>query len=51
MGAKVAGAFTAVLFGVVLADILIHPVGTTAAGNAAASILTPTYNALLGGGR
>lgn len=38
----------AVIGGVILADILIHPAGSQAAGNAAATIAKPTYNALLG---
>lgn len=38
----------AVITGIILADILIHPQGTQAAGNAAATIAKPTYNALLG---
>lgn len=51
MGNRIAAAFTLVVIGVIVADILIHPEGTRAAGNAAAGILTPTYSALLGGGR
>lgn len=49
MGGKIAGAFSLIVMGVILADILIHPDGTTAAANGVASILTPTYRALLGG--
>lgn len=49
MGSKVAAAFTLVVLGVIVADILTHPSGTTAAANGVASILTPTYGALLGG--
>lgn len=48
MGAKVAAAFGLVVMGVIVADILIHPQGTQAAANGIASILTPTYGALLG---
>lgn len=51
MGAKLAAAFALVVTGVIIADILIHPAGTTAAANGVAGILNPTYNALLGGGR
>lgn len=51
MVAKGFGLLTLVIGGIIFADILIHPVGTAAAGNAAAAIATPTYNALLGGGR
>lgn len=48
MGAKIAAAFTLIVGGIIVADILIHPQGTQAAGNAFAGILTPSYNALLG---
>lgn len=51
MGSRIAGAFTLVVIGVIIADILIHPEGTKAAANGLSSILTPTYSALLGGGR
>jgi hypothetical protein len=34
--------------GVMLADVLIHPAGTTSAGNAIVSIEKPGLNALLG---
>lgn len=37
-----------VITGIIVADILTHPQGTQAAGNAAATIAKPTYNALLG---
>lgn len=51
MGAKLAAGFSLVVVGVIVADILIHPQGTQAAANGVASILTPTYIALLGGGK
>lgn len=51
MGAKLAAAFTLVVVGIIVADILIHPEGTKQAANGISSILTPTYSALLGGGR
>lgn len=38
----------AVITGIIFADILTHPQGTQAAGNAAATVAKPTYNALLG---
>lgn len=38
----------AVISGIIIADILIHPAGSQAAGNAGATVLKPTYNALLG---
>jgi hypothetical protein len=34
--------------GIMLADILIHPQGTQAAGNVLIGIITPTESALLG---
>lgn len=37
-----------VIMGVIAADVLTHPTGSQAAGNAAATIAKPTYNALLG---
>lgn len=51
MGARIGAFFMAVVSGIIVADILIHPEGTKAAGTAVAGILTPTYNALLGGGK
>lgn len=51
MGARIAGAFTLIVIGIIVADILIHPEGTKQAANGISSILTPTYSALLGGGR
>lgn len=51
MGAKLAAGFALVVSGVIIADILIHPQGTQAAANGIAAILTPTYGALLGGGK
>ena len=51
MGSRIAAAFTLIVIGVIVADILIHPEGTKQAANGVASILTPTYSALLGGGR
>lgn len=39
---------TLVVGGVILADILIHPDGTQAAANGVATILNPSYRALLG---
>ncbi len=49
-GSKIAAAFAMIITGVIIADILIHPEGTRAAANGVATILTPTYSALLGGG-
>lgn len=51
MGARFAAIFTLVVGGIIVADILIHPEGTKQAANGISSILTPTYSALLGGGR
>lgn len=50
-GSKIAAAFSLVVVGIIIADILIHPTGTQTAANGVSTILTPTYNALLGGGR
>lgn len=36
------------LIGIVIADFLIHPTGTVAAANGMATVLDPTYNAMLG---
>ena len=44
-------ALTLTLVGVIIADLMIHPAGTTAAGNAVNQIISTTYGALLGGGR
>lgn len=49
-GSAIGAAFALVVAGVIIADVLIHPKGTQAAANGIAGILTPTYNALLGGG-
>lgn len=38
-----------VIVGIIIADVLTHPSGTTAAANGLTGILDPTYNALLGG--
>ena len=50
MGSRLFGVFTLVIFGVIAADVLTHPGGTTAAANGVANVLKPTYSALLGGG-
>jgi hypothetical protein len=34
--------------GIMVADFLIHPTGTAAAGNAVAAVIKPTEGALLG---
>ena len=44
-------ALTLALVGVIIADLVIHPAGVTAAGNATNQILSTTYGAMLGGGR
>ena len=36
------------LFGVIIADILIHPQGTQAASNGIVGVAKPSFNALLG---
>ena len=48
MGSKFFAAFTLVIAGVIVADILTHPDGTAAAANGLANVLKPTYNAVLG---
>ena len=37
-----------VVVGIIVADFLIHPTGTTAAANGLVSIIKPTEGALLG---
>lgn len=37
-----------VVLGIIVADFLTHPTGTTAAGNSLVSIIKPTEGALLG---
>lgn len=37
-----------VVVGIILADFIAHPSGTTAAGNAIVSVVKPTEGALLG---
>lgn len=37
-----------VITGVIIADFLIHPQGTTAAANGIVAISKPSFNALLG---
>lgn len=48
MSGKIAGWGFVIIAGIIIADILIHPAGTTAAGNAAIGFAVPTYDALLG---
>jgi hypothetical protein len=47
-GSAFAAIAFAVIGGVIIADVLIHPQGTTAAGNAAIGVTVPAYSALLG---
>lgn len=42
---------TLALVGIIIADLVIHPAGTVAAGNAANGLLSSTYGAMLGGGQ
>lgn len=37
-----------IVFGIIIADFLIHPTGTQAAGNAISSVEVPAVNGLLG---
>lgn len=48
MGAKVLGLGTLFIFGLMLADALTHPAGTSALGNAATSALSVGGNQLIG---
>lgn len=48
MGSRIFGALTLVLAGAIVADVLAHPKGTAAAASGVASILRPSYNAVLG---
>ena len=43
-----AGGVTLVLVGVIIADLVTHPSGVTAGGNALGGILKSTYSAMLG---
>jgi hypothetical protein len=36
------------IVGIIVADVLTHPTGTTRAATGMATIMDPTYNALLG---
>lgn len=47
-GAAIMALISAVITGVIIADILTHPTGTQAAANGIATIAKPTFNALLG---
>ena len=48
MGSKVFGVITLAIFGVIGADILLHPTGTAQAGNSIAAVWKPVGNSLLG---
>lgn len=37
-----------IVVGIIVADVLTHPTGTTAAGNAVVNLAKPTESALLG---
>lgn len=47
-GGTIAVIALAIISGIIIADILTHPTGTQAAGNALTSFAKPSYNALLG---
>ena len=47
-GSTIATVMLAIVSGIVVADVLIHPKGTLAAGAAANDITVPAYAALLG---
>lgn len=42
------GVLALAIIGIIVADVVIHPAGTTAAANGLATVADPTYNALLG---
>jgi hypothetical protein len=48
-GSTIVVILSAVITGIIIADILTHPVGTQAAANGIATVTTPAYSALLGG--
>ncbi|MHB1473069.1 MAG: hypothetical protein ACYCV4_05470 [Dermatophilaceae bacterium] len=45
---KVIGVISLVIGGIIVADLVIHPQGTTSLAKGATTVATPTYNALLG---
>lgn len=47
-GSAIASTIALVITGVIIADILIHPVGTQAAANAVSTVSKPAFSALLG---
>jgi hypothetical protein len=48
MRGGVFGALTLVLIGAIIGDVLAHPAGTRAAGNALSSVLKVSYQAAAG---
>jgi hypothetical protein len=51
MGSQIFSLAALVVGGIIVADFLIHPTGTTAAANGIAAITTPAESSLLGGGQ
>lgn len=49
MGSKIFAFGTLVVVGLIIADVLIHPTGTSAAANGATQLSVPTISGLLGG--
>lgn len=47
-GSAIASTVALIITGVIIADILIHPVGTQAAANSVATVSKPAFSALLG---
>jgi hypothetical protein len=45
---SIIGVIGLVVVGIIIADLVMHPTGTQAAANGAATIIDPTYSALLG---
>ncbi len=46
---RIAAIGTLVIGGIILADILTHPAGVTAASQGVSTVTSPAYAALLGG--
>lgn len=49
MGSSIFSLAALVVGGIIVADFLTHPSGTTAAANGLSSVLTPAESSLLGG--
>lgn len=47
-GSAIGAAIAFIITGVIIADVLTHPIGTKAAADGIATVAKPTFNALLG---